>query len=69
MAHYRDRETGRFVGKSTWTRSHAQGGTRYVREFHKEKKVEKELPPPEEEIFEEFEEDEEAEYEGAFDSP
>ena len=29
---YRDRQTGRFVKKTTWTRSKAQGGTRYVRQ-------------------------------------
>jgi hypothetical protein len=29
---YRDSETGRFVSKSTWTRSHTQGGRRYKRE-------------------------------------
>jgi hypothetical protein len=28
---YRDSTTGRFVSRSTWTRSHAQGGMRYKR--------------------------------------
>lgn len=80
MARYRDRQTGRFVSKSTWTRSKAHDGTRYKREYAKPEPTK--LPPPEptekqleeleeifEELAEEFEEDEEAEYEGAFDSP
>ena len=28
---YRDKKSGRFVSESTWKRSKAQGGTRYVR--------------------------------------
>jgi hypothetical protein len=32
---YRDRQTGQLVSKSTWTRSKAHGGTRYVRESAK----------------------------------
>ena len=28
---YRDKKSGRFVSKSTWKRSKARGGTRYVR--------------------------------------
>lgn len=68
MARYRDRTTGRFVSKEKWTRSKAHGGTRFVRE-----RIAK-IKPEEEEILEkpiaeEFEEDEEAEYTGAFDSP
>jgi hypothetical protein len=73
---FRDKKTGRFVSKSTWARSKAHGGTRYVRERTVSEKKKK-LPEPEEftqeeidrAIEEEFEEDEEAEYEGAFDSP
>src|SRR5580692_5882672 len=29
---YRDKKTGRFVSESTWKRSKARGGTRYVRQ-------------------------------------
>jgi hypothetical protein len=29
---YRDKKSGRFVSESTWKRSKAQGGTRYVRQ-------------------------------------
>jgi len=29
---YRDKKTGRLVSKTTWKRSKAQGGTRYVRQ-------------------------------------
>jgi len=29
---YRDKESGRFVSESTWKRSKARGGTRYVRQ-------------------------------------
>jgi hypothetical protein len=36
--HYRDTRSGRFVPKSTWKRSKAQGGTRYKREKQKRKK-------------------------------
>lgn len=69
-ARYRDRDTGRFVSKEKWTRSKAQGGTRYVRQYIKPAEIKpKEVKEIEEEIPEEFEEDEEAEYEGAFDSP
>lgn len=32
---YFNRETGRRVSKSTWKRSHAQGGTKYVRRSSK----------------------------------
>lgn len=32
---YRDKLTGHFVSKSTWLRSKAQGGTRYVRQSSK----------------------------------
>src|SRR5277367_3950887 len=31
MTFYFERATGKRVTKSTWTRSHAQGGTRFVR--------------------------------------
>ena len=31
MARYRDTKTGKFISKATWTRSKAQGGTRYKR--------------------------------------
>jgi hypothetical protein len=31
MTFYFNRETGQRVSKSTWKRSHAQGGTRFVR--------------------------------------
>jgi hypothetical protein len=76
---YRDRATGRFVKKSTWTRSHAQDGTRYVRQHFTI-----EPHPPEEPVerkqistideLEDFmeesdEETEDIEFEGAFDSP
>lgn len=72
---FRDKKTGRFVARATWKRSKAHGGTRYVRE--KTPVAKRKLPEPEEftqeeidrAIEEEFEEDEEAEYEGAFDSP
>ena len=30
---YRDRKTGRFVSRSTWKRSHAHDGVRFVREI------------------------------------
>lgn len=78
---YRDTKTKRFVSKATWARSKAQGGTRYKRERVKPRKA----PPPEkrikgiteeeeaflpEDILEAIEEEEEeAEYTGAFDSP
>lgn len=39
MLIYRDRKTGRFVRKSTWTRSKAQGGTRYVRQKVERRRV------------------------------
>jgi hypothetical protein len=70
-ARYRDRETGRFVSKAKWTRSKAQGGTRYVRNYFEAvpKREEKPIEREREEIEEEAEEDEDAEYEGAFDSP
>jgi hypothetical protein len=32
---YRDTKSGRFVSESTWKRSKARGGTRYVRQTHK----------------------------------
>jgi hypothetical protein len=53
---YRDRKTGRFSSKSTWKRSKAKGGDRYVRQRVKVKVKAKKrppLPPPEErEIYE-----------------
>ena len=81
ITRYRDRDTGRFVSKSTWTRSRTHSGTRYKREYGKPPKTKEK---PEEEIerkpiidldeLEEFleESDEETidiEFEGAFDSP
>jgi len=69
MARYRDSKTGKFVSKETWTRSHAQGGTR----FKRERRIIKRLPLPQrisrEGREEEIERDEEIEYGGAFDSP
>lgn len=35
--HYRDTRSGRFVPKSTWKKSKAQGGKRYKREKQKQK--------------------------------
>lgn len=82
---YRDRETGRFVSKATWQRSRAHGGTRYRRQSVKlpaarrkpkaPKMRPRALPTPEEierEILREEElgeEDESADFGGAFDSP
>lgn len=40
--HYRDSRSGRFVPKSTWKRSKAQGGKRYKREKQKSAKREQE---------------------------
>lgn len=71
---YRDTETGKFVSKATWKRSRAHGGTRYRRSrtgpVKKHPKIAKAvraaaLPEPEER----YEEEEEIEYGGAFDSP
>lgn len=42
---YRDRRTGRFVKKSTWSRSKAQGGSRYVRKTIGRKLHVRQLPP------------------------
>jgi hypothetical protein len=36
---YRDKKSGRFVSESTWKRSKAQGGTRYVRQKAKVRRV------------------------------
>jgi len=55
MVIYRDRKGGRFVKKSTWTRSKKRGGTRYVRKTVKAKKLarpEREKAIGEEEISE-----------------
>jgi len=70
---YRDTHTGLFVSKATWKRSRAHGGTRYRRsrtgpgkEHPKTRTVRAAaLPEPEER----YEEEEEIEYSGAFDSP
>ena len=35
IRHYRDRLTGRFVSRATWTRSKAHDGTRYKREIER----------------------------------
>lgn len=40
--HYRDTWSGKFVPKSTWKRSKAQGGTRYKREKQERKKPKEE---------------------------
>jgi hypothetical protein len=74
---YRDKDTGRFVSKSTWTRSHAHGGTRYkrtkvlVRTPVKKKRPVRVVPPEIEEPqtfedlddFEDFMDDYKGEYE------
>jgi hypothetical protein len=48
VTRYRDTKTGRWVSKSTWKRSKAQGGTRYKREIPKKRKEGSggTLPPP-----------------------
>jgi hypothetical protein len=77
---YRDRATGRFVKKSTWTRSHAQNGTRYIlQRFTVEPRPAGEEPIERKPIstideLEDFMEEsdgetEDIEFEGAFDSP
>ena len=79
---YRDRRTGRFVSKSTWKRSHAQGSTRYVRTHATaqrvprgvtEAEIERELEREELDIERAIEsgefEEEKIEYQGAFDTP
>lgn len=76
---YRDRDTGRFVSKATWTRSHTHGGTRYVRQRVRVERPKEEptivrepirdLEDLEDFIEESTEETEEIEFEGAFDSP
>jgi hypothetical protein len=78
MTRYRDKDTGRFAGKETWTRSKAQDGTRYVRQYIKPAPPERrprpaalprsfepegELPTREREREEELEEIEEVEEE------
>jgi len=40
---YRDKKTGRYVSQSTWKRSRAQGGTRYVRQV---RAASRKLPKP-----------------------
>jgi len=61
---YRDSSTGRFVKSSTWKRSKAQGGSRYVRQRIT---IAKRAPAREEEVPREDEEIEEIG--GGFDSP
>lgn len=60
---YRDTETGRYVSRETWNRSHAHGGDRFKRErVPLPSKRPKKLPAPEaiekeiarEEEFEEY---------------
>lgn len=75
-ARYRDRETGRFVSRETWTRSKSHGGTKFVREYiRRETAAEREERIEREEIERAIEEEEleqeeeEIEYAGAFDSP
>ena len=79
MAHhtitrFRDHRTGYFVSKATWTRSKAHGGTAIKREYHKvterkEEEEEEELQEPDYSGDDEDFNDEDYEYEGAFDSP
>jgi len=71
---YRDSETGRFASKSTWTRSHAQGGHRYKRQtipITKEPEKAPVRPEPEEleleEFIDEYEDEPEEEITGGFD--
>lgn len=45
MTFYFNRETGQRVSKATWTRSHAHGGTRFVRRSGKPSKAEKSSAP------------------------
>ena len=76
---YRDRSTGQFVSKATWTRSRAHDGTQYVRQRVRVTKPKEEpeivrkpirdLEDLEDFIEESDEEMEEIEFEGAFDSP
>lgn len=69
---YRDKDSGRFVKRATWTRSKAQGGKRYVRQKVKQKPepTPESAPEPEEEPEqEEPEEFEDIELVGGFDSP
>jgi len=69
---YRDSETGRFASKSTWKRSHAQGGKRYRRttiEVAKPPARAPEVEPEElEEFFDEYEDEPEEEITGGFDT-
>lgn len=44
---YRDRLTGRFAKRSSWTRSKAQGGNRYVRQT-----ITVPPPPPPRDVYE-----------------
>ena len=83
VTRYRDRDTGRFVGKATWKRSRARGGTRYTRATYRKRpkrKAKREIPAtrpralPEPELTEEeieklIEEEEGPEWGGAVDSP
>jgi hypothetical protein len=45
MIFYFDKNTGRRVSKSTWTRSKAHGGSRYVRRSVERKRVKKKKKP------------------------
>jgi hypothetical protein len=81
---YRDSNSGRFVSKQKWARSHAKGGERYKRQQieirEREPEPEPELPGEEireissygillEEIEQAEEFEEDDELGGAFDSP
>lgn len=69
---YRDSETGRYVSRETWNRSHAHGGERFKRErVPLPEKHPKKLPSPEviEKEIKREEEEKEIEFGGAMDYP